>query len=460
MTAGSVRRVRPWLRRAAIAACVVLVPAALWSLWDYIEARRLSRLVSEIQARGEPVTAWMRYPPEADTAAARYYGAAAALVDTTGLYEAEGLLARLDRGEPVTAVLPELKALLAANADAEAFLARATALPFEGERPGFDYNYRIDRLNRLGVLADLRALERASAGDGDGAAQAIVEQARLVRPLAWSAASGFSDRLTGFGTYRAARAAADVPLALESGTSDAALERLGRELDALDVDTAIEAGLLAERALQLQTYWDTGRDWYASAPRGYRAPGPALLLVARPLVVHRLHQQLKEMEALLSVARRPWPERLQVEAPGDEEIAAIRRGGLATLGRAYWIGTVRYQHRARAERAAGTLALVRAARTAVAVETFRRTHGGTLPGGLDALVPAALASVPVDPYSGGPLRYQTAGDGYAIYSVGENRTDDGGRELQASGGRRYTAYARRQQAADIGVAVGLEPAAR
>ena len=42
-------------RRIVFFFLILLLPVAAWSLWDYIEARRLSTAVREIQSRGEPV---------------------------------------------------------------------------------------------------------------------------------------------------------------------------------------------------------------------------------------------------------------------------------------------------------------------------------------------------------------------------------------------------------------------
>jgi hypothetical protein len=68
----------------------------------------------------------------------------------------------------------------------------------------------------------------------------------------------------------------------------------------------------------------------------------------------------------------------------------------------------------------------RAARTAVAIERFRRDHGGGLPKTLADLVPIYLSVVPGDPSSGGPLLFRQDSDSYTIYGVGIDGKDDGG----------------------------------
>jgi hypothetical protein len=58
-----------------------------------------------------------------------------------------------------------------------------------------------------------------------------------------------------------------------------------------------------------------------------------------------------------------------------------------------------------------------------------RADTGRYPARLDELAPKYLASVPGDMFSGGPLIYRPAEDGYLLYSVGVNGQDDEGRWL-------------------------------
>jgi hypothetical protein len=55
-----------------------------------------------------------------------------------------------------------------------------------------------------------------------------------------------------------------------------------------------------------------------------------------------------------------------------------------------------------------------------------RADRGRYPVTLDELAPAYLPVVPLDLFSGKPLIYRPAKDGYLLYSVGENGKDDGG----------------------------------
>ena len=79
-------------------------------------------------------------------------------------------------------------------------------------------------------------------------------------------------------------------------------------------------------------------------------------------------------------------------------------------------------------------AWVQMARTACALERCRLTDG-RYPDRLEALVPRWLATLPVDPIDGKPLRYaRDRDDRFRAWSVGANARDDGGHRTRASEG--------------------------
>ncbi len=454
------RTVRPWLRRVAIAACIVLTPIAIWTAWDYIEARRLAAVVRAVKAGDEPVTTRPRAAEEVSSRdnAARYYDAAAALVDTTGLFGATGLLNRLDHsagGERPLA--PDIKRFLDNNSDTERLLSLATDLDFRGFRPGFNYNYRFDRLSRLADLADLQTLERVIANDGDGAARAAVEHLRISRALGWSDSAQLADLLSELSAYAPGRAAATIPDVLSAGPSATALQRLQRSLQDVDLDSAIEQQVLWERALLLQTYWNEPRGWYAVPGYAFGTPAGPLFYLLRPWIAHRVVRQAQLLEEFLNAARRPWPEKLQLDAPPEAQIAARRSRRTILPSLSGWKfgdpGISRYVNARRTEGIATTLAVVRSALGATAVARFRLANAGELPRTLQDLVPAFLPAVPVDPYSGQPIRYVHDAARFAVYSNGTNQRDDGGKDLKTAGGRRWGVYSVTSPPLDIGVEV-------
>jgi hypothetical protein len=67
------------------------------------------------------------------------------------------------------------------------------------------------------------------------------------------------------------------------------------------------------------------------------------------------------------------------------------------------------------------------ARVGLAIERYRLA-AGKLPDALADLVPAYLDAVPKDPFDGNELRYKKLEAGYVVYSIGEDLSDDGGKE--------------------------------
>lgn len=64
-------------------------------------------------------------------------------------------------------------------------------------------------------------------------------------------------------------------------------------------------------------------------------------------------------------------------------------------------------------------------RTAIAIERHRHRHG-SLPGSLDKIDADLLSVDPLDVIANEPLRYRVEGDSFVLYSVGDDRDDDGG----------------------------------
>ena len=75
------------------------------------------------------------------------------------------------------------------------------------------------------------------------------------------------------------------------------------------------------------------------------------------------------------------------------------------------------------------IAHLQTARIGLAIERYRLA-AGRLPGNLSDLVPVYLESVPIDPFDGNELRYKRLETGFAVYSIGEDLSDDGGKERQ------------------------------
>jgi hypothetical protein len=96
---------------------------------------------------------------------------------------------------------------------------------------------------------------------------------------------------------------------------------------------------------------------------------------------------------------------------------SVMRGGLGQGDAVVYVRMARI-HRWRWAQIRCTIAML-------AVERYRKSHG-KWPESLEALVPAWLERVPVDPYDGRALRYRRVADGAVIYAVGPDLTDNGG----------------------------------
>jgi hypothetical protein len=408
-------------RRIAIVVLALLVPVALWSAWDYIEARRLSSFVKTLQARGEPVqSAASRrphvYPPPTRSAGV-YYEAAGLLMDRAGLSEIENALfhGRGDRAE----LMGRLRTWLEENAEAERLLDEGTHAEFNGFRFVQD-NYRIDRLMSVSSIARARVLERVSAADGDGAAEALYRQLRISRAMP-------SDQLDWL-PFQIERALGELGNVLDQRPSAEVMERVQHAIHVEDRDSYIHDDLVNSRALVVESIWRVSSDWYSEPGVRWTANPlePLATVAARPWIAHRVNGAARRLDALATAARAPWPERLKMPPVPMPMLAASRWRFLDT-----YADTIEYLRQRRAETLGRMLAGLRTAESAIAVERYRRSHGGALPPSLDALVPAFLDRVPVDPYSGAPVKFRQFDNHYAVYSFGTNFKDDGGGELKA-----------------------------
>ncbi len=126
---------------------------------------------------------------------------------------------------------------------------------------------------------------------------------------------------------------------------------------------------------------------------------------------------------LIDASRKPFPECIYLAVECRGRAARVP----AIIGREVdtWISS---QSRI-IESAAHCAAMLRLARTALAIERFRKTHDA-LPGALNDLVPEFLPALLEDPFNGEPLHYVPAENGYKVYSVGRDLTDDGGRSMR------------------------------
>jgi hypothetical protein len=176
-----------------------------------------------------------------------------------------------------------------------------------------------------------------------------------------------------------------------------ALLRVESGLAELDRDDLLKNHLLYERATLLDNMNSRARQ---SAPEW----------IIRPWLMQTINHRLELLALQIEAANRPWPRKL--DAAKD----------LSFSGNQVW----KQADEGRTDIMTRGLALIRCGRIVIAVSRYRIDRR-TLPGVLEDLVPRYLEAMPMDPFSGKPLRYTTRDGGYSVSSVGSDRA--GGRDL-------------------------------
>ena len=114
----------------------------------------------------------------------------------------------------------------------------------------------------------------------------------------------------------------------------------------------------------------------------------------------------------------PWEEIAErMSAVPDDRVIRLAEMAELTLRGLPWV-------------AARSRAKTRCLRVLNAVQGFEEEHPGVVPELADLGLPAEAT---IDPYSGEPLRMRRLPEGWLVYSVGENLTDNGGDVTAAPG---------------------------
>jgi hypothetical protein len=432
-------RVRPAVRIFAIVAVAILLPIAAHRLWDYVELRRLIGEIEAIQAKGEPVserqaTGGPRFVSETHDAGS-YYLAGAMLALGSNPYNApqrvvEWLAEPMPSRDAVPALATPLQELVKNASDALTLADRGSSLPFTGLPAGTEYSYRTASIAALSRLVGARTLSLSLAGDGEAAVESLLSGLQVRRALRDARLLSAPEHHVG------------AVLSL-TRPSPQALSRLQTALEGEERPEQPLEFFLAERARYLERHWRRGYGSEPASPRQYTLPMRSLTeSVMRPWLSRRLTADLRLWAELVTVTRRPWPEKAQqrkaVLALLESYNGAVRGMPLGVFSQAV---------------NATPIVIDRSSRVAVAVERFRRDHD-RLPAALADLVPQYLREVPEDPFTGRPLLFQATAGSYTIYSVGMNEKDDGGDLTSESRGvRTGDRGARVIRGADVGVRV-------
>lgn len=426
------RRVRPGLV-VLLLGCLAL---AAHAVWDHVERRRLVVEIDAVSKSGAPVDA----PSGAQRLPAVHLAAAAVLA--TGL-----------PGSPWPTVESMAQPGTAGDAanDVEEILERgrlALLLADEAARhpdvsidAAPDFSYRAAGLSVLQNLIALRTRREASRGRGaDAVASAIVG----LRTRSAAGAPFFTT------------VPDDVGFVLSQvRLEDADLSAWATVLHEVEADDFVGRTLETARGRYIANAW---RAFYGPSPSALHhqtLPRRGVLpWLWRPWFSRQFAADLQQWEEAIEIARRSPAQRAPVVADLEARRRAEGPQRMLVPGR-WFMGmppTGAWQALLDAARR-DPLAADRAARTALAIERFRRAEQDRPPDTLDVLVPRFLDALPVDPFTDQPVRYRRTADGYVVYSVGPNLRDDGGDLRQAPAERGATGMPFRPGSPDVGVEV-------
>jgi hypothetical protein len=409
---------------------------AFYTIWDRVEARRLSNAIAAIASRGEPTMLNDGLPkpntPQQSEAASLYAQAAAAALETDESERA----GRLDVDRPAAAEwsLDDIRANYPDNAPALQLLDRATPLDFGGfdqeqrEGDSFQQSGLEQGLSRLAAMACLRADLASLTGDADAAVRALVPCIRLKRTVVLSQSrASIADRI--LGSVRV--------LFRHTTPSDATLADLQHAMDAWPDADATVADVMRDRAR------------FIEMSRTPVYPGVVFVIghaVFHPFALHNARRELLSFDSAIAAAHGSWRDRWALAI--DAQRASIQRFRIhppslfEKIEDPYTVLTPLSTYTLTAS--AKEIAARRLIAGAVAIERFRRAHPAA---------PPAPVELQEDPFSGKPLVFKSDATGYVIYSLDVNRKDDGGAfyGIGADGPRNFSLQTR-----DYGIRVPVK----
>ncbi|MBL9126791.1 MAG: hypothetical protein JNL97_04050 [Verrucomicrobiales bacterium] len=217
---------------------------------------------------------------------------------------------------------------------------------------------------------------------------------------------------------------------VEHRWNEAQLAELQDRFARIDVRESLVEALRGEAVFGLRLYdrWLGGDG--AETEVGEGSPFPPLTYFA-PRGVYRRNQihHARAFDRLIAQVRDPaWPHGVpMVDEAGDRDRRFLDRLGLLPRTPNNILPAMQMPALRKLQATSARMhTTARLAEVACALERFR-VRNGAYPERLAALVPTFLATVPNDPMSGQTPLYRRADDGgFALWSVGPNRRDDGG----------------------------------
>ena len=445
-------RAKVWLAAAAVSA-VLLVVLVVCNRRTGSLTQRLDRY----RAAGQPTTmaeldAWYGAVPDADNAQVALLEADAAWrrINDPNLVTGPNGPRFPARGEAWAPALREAARVeLASNAVPLAKIHAALQHP-RGRYAGSlkagiagAYLTHLSALKQVGRNVGLEARWAAEVGDPERAADGLLAELGVARRLEDEPV--VISYLVRIAVNAVAIESAERVLS-RTPRPEASLQRLQQAFTAAEAPDSLARAFIGERCFALDELGQPAAQMFSAfaAPAGPGTPsGNSLPLV--PLMLAKLYElsglkrqdgdfYLDRLDELAEAAAGP-----RSALPTKQQQLAAHVASLNT-----WRGRLRPLSRQELPimqnvmpKVLRSIATLRCAQTAMAIERWRLAHGGALPATLAELAPQYLAAVPEDPMDGKPLKYRTLAPapGYVVYSLGEDGTDDGGTERVPASGK-------------------------
>jgi hypothetical protein len=418
------------LRGYHVMILALLVGIAWFGLYRWRQKRQLQKRTEAIRAAGYPVTLaelddWYSIPQDADNAAYVILDAASWYVEPNKprLLPVVGKAKLPNRAQPLPDDTKEaVEAFLTGNGKALEILREAIGM--ENSRYPIDLSNLYVVLPHLGDIREmaklmkLAALSHAENNEIKEATVALrtifaVADSLSGEPQLVSQLSRLADLKVG--------ASATERVVNRCALKEDELVELSKAILPFVKTRGISFGFASERCYILDGFakaenWDS--DWFGDEeipPLAVLDLYQAIGLFDRAAIVY-----LDRMGAYLDICRLPEGERLEAAKEIDDRVQSM--SGMPEFFRRF---VVTFSRSTAIE--LGATAQMRAALVGLAIERYRLAVG-KLPDSLEKLVPAYLDSVPRDPFDGAQLRYKRLEKGYVVYSIGEDGSDDGGKE--------------------------------
>jgi len=421
------RRVWVW-----VVIALVLLPLLGIAIFHLATGRALEKRMSAVRAQGLPITldeldASYTIPSDVENAADLYLDAFDSLVEWSGEDKAKlplvgtaPLPARTVPTSEPNQIL--IRQYLTDNQDTLKILHEAAALP-HARYPvdlsqGFDaLTPWLNNVRQCARLLELEALMHIEKDDPNLALASVRSGLALAQSLKSPILIDYLVRIA---------AAAQQLQTLErtlcrSALTNEQLQSMAELIHGPQAAYSIKYALIGERCFGLSVFRMPLRAMNGLAVSNN--PLPTLALGPMRVLGILKRDALSYMDIMtdyIQATDLPTPERLAIAKGIAQAVEQGQRGGFFTRMFAPALGRVlEVESRAQAHRLAAYCAL--------AVEQYRLATGH-LPESLDKLVPQYLDAVPVDPFDGQPLRYRLLDKGFVVYSIGEDLSDDGGKE--------------------------------